>query len=74
VTVLKDGHVPVNVGERRDFLLAIKRGEMDWAEINQLRLGLHKDFDAALATTKLPDRPDYERANAFLIEARRAMV
>lgn len=74
VTVLKEGFVPVNVGERRDFLLAIKRGEMDWVEINQLRLGLHRDFDAALAATRLPDRPDYERANTFLIEARRAMV
>lgn len=74
VTVLKEGFVPVNVGDDRDFLLAIKRGEMDWAEVNQLRLSLHKDFDAALAATKLPDRPDYERANAFLIEARRTMV
>jgi len=74
VTVLKEGFVPVNVGEQRDFLLAIKRGEMDWQQINKLRLSLHKDFDAALAATKLPDRPDYERANAFLIEARRAMI
>lgn len=71
VTVLKEGFVPVNVAESRDFLLAIKRGELDWAEVNQLRLSLHKDFDAALSATKLPDRPDYERANAFLIEARR---
>jgi hypothetical protein len=74
VTVLKDGFVPVNVGDRRDFLLAIKRGELEWAEINQLRLSLHKDFDAALDSTRLPDRPDYERANTFLIEARRAML
>lgn len=74
VTVLKEGFVPVNVGDRRDFLLAIKRGEMDWSEVNKLRLSLHKDFDAALARTKLPDRPDYERANSFLIEARRGMA
>lgn len=74
VTVLKEAFVPVHVGDRRDFLLAIKNGQMDWAEINKLRLSLHKDFDAALATTKLPDRPDYERANAFLIEARRSAM
>jgi len=74
VTVLKEGFVPVNVGDQREFLLAIKRGEMDWQEINRLRLSQHKDFDAALAETRLPDRPDYERANAFLIEARRAMI
>jgi predicted nucleotidyltransferase len=74
VTVLKEGFVPVNVGARRDLLLAIKRGEMDWQEINKLRLSLHKDFDAALDATKLPERPDYERANAFLVSARRAMA
>jgi hypothetical protein len=74
VTVLKEGYAPVHVGDRREFLLSIKRGEVDWQEVNQLRLSLHKDFDAALATTKLPDRPDYERANAFLIRARRTMA
>jgi uncharacterized protein len=74
VTVLKEGFVPVNVAERRDQLLAIKRGEMEWAEVNNLRLDLHKRFDEALARTKLPDRPDYDRANSFLIKARRIMV
>jgi uncharacterized protein len=74
VTVLKQGFVPVNVAEHRDQLLAIKRGEMEWGEVNNLRLDLSKRFDEAFANTKLPDRPDYERANAFLIKARRAMV
>ena len=74
VTVLKEGFAPVNVAENRDLLLAIKRGEMEWDEVNRLRLDLHKRFDAAFAGTKLPERPDYERANAFLIKARRAMV
>jgi len=74
VTVLKEGFVPVNVAERRDLLLAIKRGEMEWDEVNRLRLDLHKRFDEAFADTKLPERPDYERANAFLIKARRTMI
>jgi hypothetical protein len=74
VTALKEGYVAVNVGEQRDFLLSIKRGEMSWDEVNRLRLSLHKEFDAALAETKLPERPDYERANALLIKARTAMV
>jgi hypothetical protein len=74
VTVLKEGFVPVNVAEHRDLLLAIKRGEMGWDEANRLRLDLHKRFDEAFADTKLPERPDYERANAFLINARHAMV
>ena len=74
VTVLKEGFVPVNVGDHRDFLLSIKRGQIEWQEGNQLRLSLHKDFDAALAGTMLPDRPDYECVNEFLLKARRTMI
>lgn len=74
VTVLREGYVPVRVDEHRDELLAIRRGELQWDEVNARRLSLHKEFDAALAMTKLPERPDYERANAFLLRARREMA
>jgi hypothetical protein len=42
-----------------------------WDEVENWRLGLHKEFNTALETTKLPQRPDYERVNEFLIRARR---
>ncbi len=74
ITVLKEGFVPVKVESYRDRLLAIRNGEMDWDEVNAWRLNLHKDFDHAFTHTKLPDRPDYEQANQFLIQARRKMV
>ncbi len=38
---------------------------------NAWRKELHRDFERALAETKLPERPDYEAANRFLIKARR---
>lgn len=53
-----------------DELLAIRDAQMSWAKINQWRLALHQQFDRALETTPLRDRPDYEAANAFLIHAR----
>ncbi len=71
IGVLKHGFVSVRVEENRDQLLAIKRGELPWVETEKWRRSLHKDFDRALVETKLPDRPDYEKANAFLIKARR---
>jgi len=74
ITVLRDGRVPVAVAEHKDRLLAIRDGQVKWDEVNRWRLDLHKEFDAALETTKLPDRPDYAAANAFLIRARRSMV
>jgi predicted nucleotidyltransferase len=74
IVVLREGHVPVRVERHREQLLAIKRGEIPWNEVEQWRLSLHREFDAALEQTKLPDRPDYERANAFLIKARRTAL
>jgi len=74
ITVLREGFVPVRVEEHRAALLAIKSGETPWDEINQWRLRLHLEFDAVLAVTKLPDRPECERVNRFLIKARRAQV
>jgi hypothetical protein len=74
ITVLREGYVPVRVDEHRDRLLAIRRGEMPWEEIDGWRLSLHRQFDEALTNTTLPERPDYERANAFLVRARRSMV
>jgi predicted nucleotidyltransferase len=74
ITGLREGYIPVRVDDHRDRLLTIKRGEMEWAEVDAWRLALHKEFDRALEATTLPDRPDYEGANAFLVRARRAMV
>jgi hypothetical protein len=71
IHVLKQGDVAVRVDEHREQLLAIKRGELPWEETERWRLALHQEFDRAFAGTKLPERPDYEKANAFLIRARR---
>jgi hypothetical protein len=72
VTGLREEVIPVQVGQQRARLLAIRRGELPWHELNHWRLDLHRAFDEAFAQTKLPDRPNYERANAFLIKARRS--
>ena len=74
IRTLREGAVPVDVGTFRDQLLAIRRGEVEWGEINTWRRQLHREFDVAYETTQLPDRPDYDRANSFLIRARRSMV
>jgi predicted nucleotidyltransferase len=74
VTVLREGYVPVHAGEHRDRLLAVKRGEVVWDEIEAWRLDLHRQLDRAAESTQLPERPDYEKANGFLIRARRSAL
>src|SRR5258708_6265696 len=60
IGALRDGIVPVNVDAHRDRLLAIRRGEVPWEDVENWRLGLHQEFNAAFEATKLPERPDYE--------------
>lgn len=70
-TVLRDGLVPLRADAHRDRLLAIRRGEIPWEQVENWRLALHRELDDALGETRLPDHPDYDRANDFLIRARR---
>ena len=74
ITVLKEGFVPVKISDYREELLAIRNGDMAWEEVNKWRLDLHKVFDDSLSNTLLPERPDYEKANKLLIEARKEMI
>ncbi len=74
ISALREGELRVCLDEHRPALLAIKRGEQPWTEVNAWRLSLHREFDQAFSTTRLPERPDYAWANQFLLKARRTMV
>jgi len=74
IHLLRERTVAVDTGPYRDRLLAIRNEQMPWAEVEAWRRELHQQFDRALAETTLPERPDYERANAYLLRARRAAL
>ncbi len=74
IVVLREAHVPVAVGEHRERLLAIRRGEVPFDEVERWRIELHKQFDAAVESSPLPERPDYAAANEFLLKARRSAL
>ena len=61
-------HQPDNIfaGTQVVSLVDLPRPEVDtW------RKELHGDFERAVAETRLPERPNYEMANEFLIKARK---
>lgn len=70
IAVLERAEVQVHVGAARDDLLAVKRGELPWDELNRWRLDLHARFDRAYGASRLPERPDFGRINAYLLRAR----
>jgi predicted nucleotidyltransferase len=74
IAALREGEIPVRVTAHREALLAIRNGAMRWEEIDAWRVALHAEFDRAAVETRLPERPDYDAANAFLLKARRSVV
>lgn len=74
IGVLETGDLVVRMDAHRDRLLAIKHGQIPWDQVNAWRLELHRRFDAAVATSPLPDHPDYRTVNDYLIRARRSAV
>jgi hypothetical protein len=64
----------VDVGEHRNQLLDIRGGSWPFEDVRRLALELNERFQLQFATTCLPERPDYDRVNRFLIAARRRMV
>ena len=74
IRTLREQTVPVSVAEHRERLLAIRRGEMPWPEVDAWRLTLGQEFDDAFSKTQLPIEPDFARANHLLIKARRSMI
>lgn len=75
IATLRSGELSVMVHPtHRDELMAIREGQIPWEQVDQRRQLLHAQFDRAFDSTPLPDRPDYNRVNDYLIRARAAMV
>ncbi|CAG0965886.1 hypothetical protein PHYC_00981 [Phycisphaerales bacterium] len=75
IRALESGELPVRVeDEHRASLVALRDGVMPWEDADRWRLDLHERFERAFERTRLPERPDYERVNGFLVRARRSMV
>ncbi|MGC5346532.1 nucleotidyltransferase domain-containing protein [Streptomyces sp. DT24] len=70
--LLRTGELTIEVGGAREELLAVKRGEVPWAEVERRMTRLVAENDEAVSRSPLPAEPDRERVEAFLIRSRRA--
>ncbi|MBM7442079.1 DNA polymerase beta superfamily protein [Streptomyces sp. HB132] len=70
--LLRTGELRIEVGDAREDLLAVKRGEVPWAEVERRMTRLAEENDEAASRTPLPPGPDRERVEAFLVRTRRA--
>jgi len=68
---LQSGEIMIDVSEFRSELLAIRNGQYSFEEVEAKAKELEREFEVAFDKTRLPEQPDFEEVNRFLIEARR---
>ncbi|MEU3901755.1 nucleotidyltransferase domain-containing protein [Streptomyces sp. NPDC045251] len=69
--LLRTGVLTIDVGDRREPLLAVKRGEVPWPEVEARMNRLVAEGDEAAARSPLPAGPDRRRVEDFLVRVRR---
>jgi predicted nucleotidyltransferase len=74
IEALCTGQIRIDVAEHREELLQIRSGAWSFEQAKAKALELDRTFQKAYADTRLPDQPDYQQVDQFLIWARRRMV
>ncbi|OIK25398.1 nucleotidyltransferase domain-containing protein [Streptomyces malaysiense] len=69
--LLRTGELHLDVGDRREPLLAVRRGEVPWKAVESWMARLGTEAEAALRHTSLPPEPDHARVADFLFRTRR---
>ncbi|MEV0122876.1 nucleotidyltransferase domain-containing protein [Streptomyces sp. NPDC050703] len=70
--LLRSGELVTGVGDAREPLLAVRRGERSWPEVESWMDRLAAEAEEAVARSPLPAGPDRRRVEDFLVRARRA--
>lgn len=70
--LLRTGELTIDVGAAREELLAVKRGEVAWPEVERRMNRLADENDEAAGSSPLPAGPDRARVEDFLFRTRRA--
>ncbi|WP_328415368.1 nucleotidyltransferase domain-containing protein [Streptomyces violaceus] len=70
--VLRTGTLTIDVGDHREALLAVKRGEVPWSDVESWMTRLEREAERSAHHSPLPAEPDRGRVEDFLVRARRA--
>ena len=70
--LLLTGELTIDVGDQREPLLAVKRGEVPWPEAESWMTRLAEEAERAVGGSPLPTEPDRRRVEDFLFRVRRA--
>ncbi|MDW4908226.1 nucleotidyltransferase domain-containing protein [Streptomyces sp. ADMS] len=69
--LLRTGTLTIDVGDEREGLLAVKRGEVPWPDVESRMNSLATEAGDASDRSPLPEEPDRRRVEDFLVRTRR---
>lgn len=69
--LVRTGVLTIEVGPERDRLLAVRRGEVAWPEVESWMTRLAEEAARAAVRSPLPEEPDRARVADFLFRVRR---
>ncbi|MEE1752414.1 nucleotidyltransferase domain-containing protein [Streptomyces sp. SP18CS02] len=68
--LLRTGELVIDVGDERERLLSVRRGEVPWPDVTAWMARLADEADEAAAGSPLPPEPDRSRVEDFLHRTR----
>lgn len=74
IRALKECRIDASMSEYRDQMMAIRTGEMPIEQVFKWHRRLEKEFADAIEYTKLPEEPNYTKANEILLDVRCAFL
>ena len=74
IHALKTREILIDVKHHRDELLSIRAGEMSFAQVSERAFELDREFQQAFDETDLPEQPDFQAVDEFLIDARKSAM
>ena len=74
IHALREGDIRVDVAEHRAELMEIRGGGLPFERVRDERWNWTASFKPRSPRRSCPSRPDYERVDRFLIEARRSAI
>lgn len=74
IHALKTREILIDVGEHRDELMRIRAGKLSFDQIRERAFELDGEFQQVFDHADLPEQPDFQMIDQFLINARKSAI
>lgn len=74
IVALETGEIMIDVSGQREQLMRVRQGELSFQEVSDMAMNLESRLQQAFDRTTLPEQPDLDVVNHFLVNARKSAL